>query len=116
MLYHRGMSPPDPRPAETGPRPTKKPGTVRPTGAIARDRSKRPQAAPPPAEVEARLTALIHPLTLGQVAHYHDVGLRQRVLSLPVMVALVLSMIWRQVGSAATLVRLLHSFEAGGGR
>src|SRR2546428_5489642 len=108
MLYHRGMSTPDPRPAETGPRPTKKPSTVRHTRAIARDRSKRPLAAPPPAEVEARLTALIHPLTLGQVAHYHDVGLRQRVLSLPVMVALVLSMIWRQVGSAATLVRLLH--------
>src|SRR5256885_497306 len=66
MLYHRGMSTPDPRPAETGPRPTKKPSTVRHTRAIARDRSKRPLAAPPPAEVEARLTALIHPLTLGR--------------------------------------------------
>jgi Transposase DDE domain len=108
MLYHRGMSTTDPRPAETGPRPTKKRSTVRHTRAIARDRSKRPLAAPPPAEVEARLTELIHPLTLGQVAHYHDLGLRQRVLSLPVMVALVLSMIWRQVGAAATLVRLLH--------
>jgi len=43
---------------------------------------------------------LIHPLTLGQVAHYHDLGLRERVLSLPVMVALVLSMVWRQVGAA----------------
>jgi Transposase DDE domain len=108
MLYHRGMSTTDPRPAETGPRPTKKRSTVRHTRAIARDRSKRPLAAAPPAEVEARLTELIHPLTLGQVAHYHDLGLRQRVLSLPVMVALVLSMIWRQVGAAATLVRLLH--------
>jgi len=51
---------------------------------------------------------LIHPLTLGQVAHYHDLGLRDRVLSLSVMIALVLSMIWRQVGSASTLVRVLH--------
>jgi hypothetical protein len=58
--------------------------------------------------VEARLTELIHPLTLGQVAHYHCLGLRERVLSLPVMVALVLSMIWRQVGSVATLTQLLH--------
>jgi hypothetical protein len=58
--------------------------------------------------VEARLRDLIHPLTLGQVAQYHDLGLRERVLSLPVMVALVLSMIWRQVGSVSTLVRLLH--------
>jgi len=89
-------------------RAPKKGSTVRHTRAIARDRSKRALVAPPPAEVEARLTDLIHPLTLGQVAHYHDLGLRQRVLSLPVMVALVLSMIWRQVGSASTLVRLLR--------
>ena len=58
--------------------------------------------------MSARLTALIHPLTLSQVAHYHDLGLRERVLSLPVMVALVLSMVWRQIGSVCTLVRQLH--------
>ena len=86
----------------------KKPSSVRHTRAIARDRSKRPSVAPPAAQVSARLTELIHPLTLRQVAHYHDLGLRERVLSLPVMVALVLSMIWRQIGSVGTLVRLLH--------
>jgi hypothetical protein len=64
--------------------------------------------APPDEQVSARLTELIHPLTLSQVAHYHGLGLRERVLSLPVMVALVLSMIWRQIGSVCTLVRLLH--------
>jgi hypothetical protein len=64
--------------------------------------------APSAAQLSERLTELIHPLTLSQVAHYHDLGLRERVLSLPVMVALVLSMIWRQIGSAGTLVRLLH--------
>jgi hypothetical protein len=107
LLYHRGMSdetsPPPPRAAST-----KKTSTVRHTRAIQRDRSKRPPTAPPAAEIERHLTELIHPLRLGQVAHYHDLGLRQRVLSLPVMVALVLSMIWRQVGSVTTLVRLLH--------
>ena len=38
------------------------------------------------------------------MARDHDLGLRQRVLSLPLMGALVLSVIWRQVGSATTLV------------
>ncbi len=107
MLYHGDMSTDQP-PPETVPRAPKKPSTVRHTRAIARDRSKRVPTAPPASAVEARLTALIHPLTLGPVAHYHALGLRQRVLSLPVMVALVLSMIWRQVGSASTLVRLLR--------
>jgi hypothetical protein len=87
---------------------SKKPSSVRHTRAIARDRSKRPAVAPPDEQVSARLTELIHPLTLSQVAHYHDLGLRERVLSLPVMVALVLSMIWRQIGSVCTLTRLLH--------
>lgn len=73
-----------------------------------RDRSKRPPVGPPDAQVRARLSDLIHPLTLAQVAHYHDLGLRERVLTLPVMVALVLSMIWRQIGSVCTLTRLLH--------
>ena len=86
----------------------KKASSVRHTRAIARDRSKRPAVPPPDAQVSARLTELMHPLTVGQVAHYHDLGLRERVLSLPVMVALVLSMIWRQVGSVCALVRLLH--------
>jgi hypothetical protein len=81
---------------------------VRHTRAIQRDRSKRPPVSPPDPQVEARLTDLIHPLTLRQVAQYHDLGLRERVLSLPVMVALVLSMIWRQVGSVTTLTHLLH--------
>jgi len=42
------------------------------------------------------------------VAHYQALGLRERTLTLPVMVALVLSMIWRQIGSVSTLVRMLH--------
>ena len=93
----------------TTPSPSpKKPSSVRHTRAIQRDRSKRPPVAPPDAQVSARLTELIHPLTLSQVAYYHDLGLRERVLSLPVMVALVLSMIWRQIGAVSTLVRLLH--------
>jgi hypothetical protein len=103
--YAGGMS--EPIPPST-PRAATKPSSVRHTRAIQRDRTKRPPVSPPDPEVEARLTALIHPLALRQVAHYHDLGLRERVLSLPVMVALVLSMIWRQVGSVTTLTHLLH--------
>jgi DDE family transposase len=58
--------------------------------------------------VSDQLTELIHPLTLGQVAHFHQLGLRARLLTLPVMVALVLTMVWRQVGSVTELVRLLR--------
>jgi hypothetical protein len=86
----------------------KKQSSVRHTRAIQRDRSKRPVVAPPDPVVGERLTELIHPHTLSQVAHYHDLGLRERLLTLPVMVALVLSMIWRQIGSVSTLLHLLR--------
>ena len=91
-------------PASSG----KKSSSVRHTRAIQRDRSKHPVVAAPDPVVAERLTELIHPHTLLQVAHDHDLGLRERVLTLPVMVALVLSMIWRQIGSVATLLRLLN--------
>jgi hypothetical protein len=74
-------------------KPTKRTSSVRHTRAIQRDRSKRPLAAPPDEQISQRLTEIVHPATLAQVAHYHDLGLRERVLNLPVMVALVLSMI-----------------------
>src|SRR4051812_4412777 len=87
---------------------TKKNSTVRHTRAIQYDRTKRPHSAPLAPQVSEELTQLIHPHTLGQVAHFHRLGLRERVLPLPVMVALVLTMIWRQIGSASELVRLLR--------
>ena len=82
--------------------------TVRHTRAIQYDRTKRSNSMPLAPQVTERLTELIHPQTLGQVAHFHQLGLRQRVLTLPVMVALVLTMIWRQIGSTTELVRLLQ--------
>ena len=97
--------------AETNPRatPPKKPSSVRHTRAIQRDRTKRLPVAPPDPVIAAHLTELIHPATLAQLDHYRQLGLRERVLTLPVIVALVLSMIWRQIGSVATLLRLLNS-------
>ena len=87
--------------------PAKKQSTVRHTRAIQRDRRVRPAAAPPAPQVEARLAELVHPATLAQVAAFHDRGLRERVLTLPVMVAFVLSLLWRQLGSVAEAVRVL---------
>jgi hypothetical protein len=88
--------------------PPKRISSVRHTRAIQRDRSKRPPVAPPDAVVAAHLAEIIHPATLAQVEHFRTLGLRERVLTLPVMVAVVVSMIWRQIGSVATLLRLLN--------
>lgn len=99
--YNRGMTK-----ANTT---TKKPSSVRHTRAIQRDRSKRPTVGPPDEEVAEHLKEIIHPATLAEVDHYHRLGLRERVLTLPVMVALVLSMIWRQIDEVTELVRLLRT-------
>jgi hypothetical protein len=45
---------------------------------------------------------------LAQVAHYHALGLRERLLTLPVMVAFLLSLIWRHLGSVSEAVRVLQ--------
>ena len=90
--------------AESNPRKT---SSVRHTRAIQRDRSKRPTSAPPDEEVQRLLTEVVHPATYTQMASFTAMGLRQRILTLPVMVAFVLSLIWRQVGSVSEAVRVL---------
>jgi hypothetical protein len=87
---------------------TKKRSTVRHTRAIQRDRSKRPASAPADEQVVARIEEIVHPATLAQVGHYQALGLRSRVLTLPVMMALVLSLLWQQTGSVSELVRLIQ--------
>jgi hypothetical protein len=51
---------------------------------------------------------LIEPAVFGELAHYQRLGMRNRILSLPVMVSLVLTMMWRNVPSVRTLVRMLR--------
>jgi hypothetical protein len=85
-----------------------KKSSVRHTRAIQRDRSKRPPAAPPDEQVQRQLTELVHPAIYAQVAAFQAMGLRHRLLTLPVMVAFVLSLIWRQIGSVAEAVRVLN--------
>jgi hypothetical protein len=87
----------------------KKASSVRHTRAIQRDRSKRAVSAPADEQIVQRLSELVQPATLAQVAYYQQLGLRSRVLTLPVMMALVLSLIWQQTGSVSELARLVHS-------
>src|SRR5215212_9738045 len=85
----------------------RKKSTVRHTRAIQRDRTKRPNSAAPDEKIEAGLAEVIHPATLNQAAYFHDLGLRERTLNLPVMMAFVLSLIWRHLGSVSEAVRVL---------
>ena len=86
---------------------TRKQTTVRHTRAIQRDRITRQSVPPPDKEVEQILTQLIQPATFAQLAHYQRLGMRERLLTLPVMVAFVLSLLWRQMGAVSEAVRVL---------
>lgn len=84
--------------------------TVRHTRAIQRDRSKRPVVAPPDEKIQQRLAGLLLPAIEAQKEFYKKLGLRSRILPLSVMVAIVVSIIWRQLGSGGSEVsRLLRS-------
>jgi hypothetical protein len=85
-----------------------KPSSVRHTRAIQRDRRQRPNSAPPDEQMATRLTELIHPATFAQVAAFQALGLRQRLLTLPVMMAFALSLVWRHLGSVTEAVRVLR--------
>jgi hypothetical protein len=87
----------------------RKASSVRHTRAIQRDHTKHAISAPTADQVQARLTEIVHPATLAQVAYFHDLGLRERTLGLVVMVAYVLGLIWRQLGGVSELVRLIQT-------
>jgi hypothetical protein len=91
-------------------KPQKKRSTVRHTRAIQRDRSKRPLVAPPDAQIEGRLRELLLPAIAAERPQFKALGLRERHLPLLVMVAIVISLIWRQLGSSGSeIARLLGS-------
>lgn len=87
--------------------PSKK-SSVRHTRAIGRDRRKHPALEAPPEPIEKRFEEVVHPATLAQVAEYHRLGLRERTLTLPIMVAFLSSLLWRQLGSVEEAVRVLN--------
>jgi len=88
----------------------KKKSSVRHTRAIQRDRSKRPVVAPPAEQVQRRMEELLLPAIAAQESHCKQLGLRKRTLTRSVMVALVVSLIWRQLGGGGSeAARLLGS-------
>ena len=86
----------------------RKSSSVRHTRAIQKDRSKQPLREPSAKEIETLLEQLVSPIVYSQIASYQAMGLRQRILTLPVMVAFVLSLIWRQMGSVMEAIRELN--------
>ena len=91
--------------AEKQPR---KNSSVRHTRAVQKSRISHPIATPTDAEIRDRIQEIVHPATLAQVSYFHRLGLRERTLSLIVMVAFVLEMVWRQIGSVNTLARIVQ--------
>ncbi len=69
----------------------------------------RPRQVPAPSdrEIEQRLNDLVQPAVFAELDYYHQLGLRNRLLNLPVMVSLVLAMLWRHLPGVMTLQRLL---------
>ncbi len=58
--------------------------------------------------IASHLQALLSPAILKQQALYRQLGLRNRILNLPFMVAAVLTLLWRNVPGVQELTRLLH--------
>jgi len=57
--------------------------------------------------IAEQLEQLVKPAVYGQLGYYRQLGLRERILGLPLMVAVVLTLLWRQVPSVQELIRLL---------
>jgi hypothetical protein len=87
----------------------KKPSSVRHTRSNQVARGEKPPAIAPDEATLQRIQEVIHPATLAQVGHYQQLGLRERTLTLPVMVALVLSLVWRQFASVSEALRVMKT-------
>ncbi len=61
--------------------------------------------------VSEHLQALLSPAVYAQQAYYRTLGLRDRILTLPLMIAATLTLIWRQVPSVHELTRMLEQQE-----
>ena len=57
--------------------------------------------------ISRQLEDLVKPCVYNQLAYYRSSGMRERILGLPLMLAAVLTLVWRQVPSARELNRML---------
>lgn len=72
-------------------------------------RGQKQPTLPPDEQTAQRIKDVIHPATLAQVEYYHQLGLRERTLTLPVMMAVVISLVWRQLASVSETLRVLET-------
>src|SRR5688500_1757350 len=76
---------------------------------LSRDHARpRTPPAPTSAAIDAHLTDLIQPAVFAQQDAYRRLGLRERVPALPAVVAIVLTIVWRQVPAVREAVKLLE--------
>jgi hypothetical protein len=59
------------------------------------------------AVIAEQIELLVSPAVYAQAGYYRQLGLSSRVLNLPLMMAAVLTLLWRQVPSVHELTRLL---------
>lgn len=64
--------------------------------------------APENAAVDEHLQSLLSSAVYSQQAYYQTLGMRERILTLPLMVAAVVTLLWRQVPSVGELTRMLN--------
>ncbi|VEP11921.1 transposase [Hyella patelloides LEGE 07179] len=57
--------------------------------------------------ISRQLEQLLKPCVYNQLSYYRSLGMRERILGLPLMLAAVLTLVWRQVPSARELNRML---------
>jgi hypothetical protein len=57
--------------------------------------------------IASQLSALLTPAITSQENYYRQLGLRGRILNLPLMVAAVLTLLWREVAGVTELTRML---------
>ena len=58
-------------------------------------------------EIARQLEELVTPAITSQENYYRQLGLRDRILTLPLMVASVLTLLWRDVAGVRELTRML---------
>jgi hypothetical protein len=75
---------------------------------INRDHARQQQRPMVEEEViAAQLEALVTPAITAQEKYYRQLGMRDRILNLPFMVAAVLTLLWRDVASVREMTRML---------
>lgn len=57
--------------------------------------------------IAEQLTALLTPAITNQENYYRQLGLRDGILNLPLMIAAVLTLLWRDVAGVTELTRML---------